>query len=263
MLKWVVLGRNEMVQVKCVYTILPMKMVYRHDIKWRQMHRPTHTSRMLGMLVSANSAKLQYLHGNWFNVACVPHLSGAGWSGLPWDMSPIVSDVAIPDSSEAVGSLSTDGTGAEVLDCLTLPQGHHPWPALSWGWWVANSFYVGSGCTPPHPWGISHRLVHWDRAIFPPHILYFPISFVFYGSSWRQLHRLGPCPQPPRPCFTCHSLVYGAVPLAWNDLAFLWTLCTHSLSFCTNFEVVGAVTECGTNLRATSTGRWGCLPYMR
>ena len=74
MLKWVVPGRNGMVQIKCVYTIFPMKMVYRHDIKWRQIHRPTHASGMLSRL---------FFHGNWFHIAHVLHLSGAGWSGLP------------------------------------------------------------------------------------------------------------------------------------------------------------------------------------
>ena len=56
------------------------KMVYKHDIKWRQMHRPTQASRMLGRLVSANSVKFWYHHGGWFHVVCVLHLSGAGWS---------------------------------------------------------------------------------------------------------------------------------------------------------------------------------------
>ena len=41
MLKWVVPSRHGMEQVKCVYTKCPMETVYRHDIKWRQMHRTT------------------------------------------------------------------------------------------------------------------------------------------------------------------------------------------------------------------------------
>ena len=91
----------------------------------------------------------------------------------------------------------------------------HSQPALSWDWLVTNSSYVGSGGTPHHHWGIPHRLVHWGRATFPPHIPYFPTSSVSYGGPWRQLHGLGPRPQPPRwlPCFTYHSLVCGAVPL--------------------------------------------------
>ena len=105
------------------------------------------------------------------------------------------------------------------LRCLyaqPLPWVCLPSPALSWGWWVTNSPYVGSGCFPPHPWGIPHILVHWGRATFPPHIPYFPIGSVFYGSLWRQLHGLGLCPQPSRllPCFSFHSSVYGTVPLS-------------------------------------------------
>ena len=55
----------------------------------------------------------------------------------------------------------------------------HFWPALSWDWWVASSFYTGFGCTPPNPWGIPHRLVHWDRAAFPPHTPCFPSILYF------------------------------------------------------------------------------------
>ena len=96
-----------------------------------------------------------------------------------------------------------------------LPLVCHPQPALSWDWWVASSFYAGFCCTPPNPWGIPHRLVHWYRAAFPPPTPCFPISLVFYGSLWRQWHELGMCPQPPRllPCYTCHNLDYGFVPL--------------------------------------------------
>ena len=111
MLKWVVPSRHGMEQVKCVYTILPMKTVYRHDIKCRQIYRPTNTSQMPGRLVSASNAKFWYLHGSWFQVVCVPHLSGTCWSRLPWDVL-LVSDVAIPEGSASAGSLSTDGTGA-------------------------------------------------------------------------------------------------------------------------------------------------------
>ena len=39
------------------------------------MHRETQASRMLGGLLSATSAKMQYYHGSWFHVVCVPCLS--------------------------------------------------------------------------------------------------------------------------------------------------------------------------------------------
>ena len=182
---WVVLDRNQMVQVKCIYTILSMKMVYKHDIKWQQMHRPTHASRMPGRLISAGSAKLQCCHRSWFCVAHVLPLSGAGWSWLPWDMLPVMSNMAIPNGSKSVGSLSTDGARVEGFSLAQpLPLVCHPQPTLSWDWWVASSFYAGSDCTPPHPWGIPHRLIHWDRAttysLFPYWfcILWWPLKAV-------------------------------------------------------------------------------------
>ena len=205
-----------------------MKMVYRHDIKWKQIYRPTHTSRMLGRLVSANNTKFWYLHGCCFHVAHVSCLSGAGWSRLPWDVLPVVSDVAIPDGSESADSLSTDETGAEVLVCSTPAMGASSMACYKLGgWWITNSSYAESGCTPPHPWGIPNRLVHWVgspfKHIFPIFlsILYFMVAFV---------GRLGPCPLPPRllSCLTCHSLVYGILPLLhgmiWPSCGPIWLI---------------------------------------
>ena len=59
------------------------EMVYRQDKTWRQIHRPTNASQMLGGLISASKPKIWYLQGSWFWVFCVPCLSEAGWSGLP------------------------------------------------------------------------------------------------------------------------------------------------------------------------------------
>ena len=97
-----------------------------------------------------------------------------------------------------------------------LPWVHLSPPALWWNWWVINSSYAGSSCILPHPWSIPHKLVHLDRATFPLHIPYFPISPVIYDGLWRQLHRLGPCSQLPRPlsCFLYCNSVYGIV-LPW------------------------------------------------
>ena len=58
---------------------------------------------------------------------------------------------------------------------------------------------IQDGCTLPHPWGVPHKLAHWDRDTFPQHIPYFPIYSWFYDDLWRQLHRLRLYPQPPRP----------------------------------------------------------------
>ena len=121
------------------------------------------------------------------------------------------------------------------LRCLyaqPLPWVHLPWTALSWGWWVTNSFYVGSSCIPPHPWGIPHKT---GTLAFSPHISYFSINSLFYGGLWRQLHGLGLCPQPPRllPCFSCHSLVYVAAPLLpgmiWPSNGPIWHIPSASV----------------------------------
>ena len=89
--------------------------------------------------------------------------------------------------------------------CSQLLLWVHPThPVLCWSWWEANSSYVGSSCSLPHPWGIPHKLVHWDRTTFPQHIPYSPICPVFYESPWRQLHGIELCLQPPRPLLCRH-----------------------------------------------------------
>ena len=102
------------------------------------------------------------------------------------------------------------------LRCLCvhlLPQVHLSHSALDWNWWVINSSYAGSSCTLPHlgvyqlDWYIRIGLLfNYIYPIFP--------SVVFYDNLWRQLQRLGPCPQPPRPlpCFFYCNFVYGIVP---------------------------------------------------
>ena len=78
---------------------------------------------MLGTLVSASKPKFWYLHGSWFWVVHVLHLSGAGQSGLPWDVLPAVFDVTIPDGSVSAGSLFTGGTEFELFVCSTPATG--------------------------------------------------------------------------------------------------------------------------------------------
>ena len=53
-------------------------MVYRQDITWQQIHSPTNASQMLDGLVAVSKLKFWYLHGSWFWVFHVLHLSGAG-----------------------------------------------------------------------------------------------------------------------------------------------------------------------------------------
>ena len=99
---------------------------------WRQIHRPTNVSQMLDGLVSASKLKFWYLHSSWFWVFCVPCLSGAGLSELPWGMLPAVLDVTIPYGPASAGSLPTDGIGVEVFVLSTLPQVQPSHPARYW-----------------------------------------------------------------------------------------------------------------------------------
>ena len=189
-------------------------MGYRQDITWRQIHSPINALQMQDRLVAASKLKFWYLHGLQFWVFHVPHLWGAGWSGLSWGVLPAVLGVTIPDGPASAGSLSTGGTGVEVL-FSPLPQVHPSHPALCWSWREQNSSYVGSTSTLPHPWGVPHKLVHQDRATLPQHITYFPIYPEFCDDPWRWLHGLEPYLQPPRPLlfFTCHNFSCDIGPL--------------------------------------------------
>ena len=101
--KWVVLSRQGVEQVECVHTVLTQKMVYKQDSICRQIHRPTNASQMPDGLVSASKPKFWYLHRTQFQVVHVLHLSGAGWSRLPWNMLPAAFDVTVPDGSAPAG----------------------------------------------------------------------------------------------------------------------------------------------------------------
>ena len=100
----------------------------------------------------------------------------------PGDVLPVMSDMAIQDGSEFVGSPSTDGIGAEVPHMLNPYHWCHPQPAQSWDWWVANSFHAGSACTPPIP-GAYHidcyigigPPFHHILPVFPS-VLYFMVA---------------------------------------------------------------------------------------
>ena len=80
-------------------------------------------SQALGDLIPACKLKFWYLHGSQFQVFHVPHLSGAGWSSLPWGVLPAVLGLTIPDSPASAGSLSTGGAGVEALLFSTLATG--------------------------------------------------------------------------------------------------------------------------------------------
>ena len=102
-----------------------------------------------------------------------------------------------------------------------LPQVCPFHPALCWGWWEANSSYVGSSCTLPHPWSIPHKLVYQDRAAFPQHTPYFPIYPELNDDPWRWLHGLKLYLQPPR------LLLYCVCHIAFVAFSFL---CLEGLS---------------------------------
>ena len=156
-------------------------MLYKHDIRWRQMHRPTHASRMPAgwyLLIVENCSTIMEV-GSMLHMCCIwveqvdPHcpemycllcLTWPSWMVLNWWAHCL--QVAL---------------GLRFSFAQPLPLVCHPWPALSWDQWVASSVYVGSVCATPHPWGIPHRLVHWDRPfhhILPvfPSVLYFMVT---------------------------------------------------------------------------------------
>ena len=176
-------------------------------------------------------------------------------------------DVTIPDDPASTGTLSTDGAGVREMLFPTPAIGFIHFTLLYVNsWWEADSSYVGSSCALPHPWGVPHKLVHRDRAAFPQHIPYSPIYPVFCGDLWRELHGLGPCPQPPRPLLYlfCHNYIYAFVLLLpeWPQLSFGPTW--HILLFS------GQIWKClapwwyvRAKPSVMSTGRWGCLPNMR
>ena len=119
---------------------------------------------------------------------------------------------------------------------------------------------LGPGCALPHPWGIPHKLVHWDRGSFLQHIPYSPICPGFCGGPWRWLHGLELCLQPPRPLlyFTCHNFsLWHLASIVWKASAFLWAHFACSLIFCTNLDVFGAVVFWGVMPNVTSLGKAG------
>ena len=89
-------------QQSVFYTVPLQKAVYKQARMSKQTHRSPHASQMLVGLVPVNNPKFQYLQGSWFLMIQVPHLTGAGQSGLSCEM------------------LSADGTGVEEGLFLTL-----------------------------------------------------------------------------------------------------------------------------------------------
>ena len=93
-------------------------------------------------------------------------LSRAGQSGLPWFVLSAKFGVTIPDNPDPAVALPADGVGGRKVSSPTPTMGSSFSPCSSLELMGANSSYEGSGCTLSHPWGIPHRLAHWDRATF-------------------------------------------------------------------------------------------------
>ena len=88
---------------------LSQKPVCSHDMMYRQMHRPTHQSKVPGRVSFCNTAKFQYLNGSWFLIFLELHLSGAGASSLAWSPSSMESVLGNPVSSGSTSSHCFDG----------------------------------------------------------------------------------------------------------------------------------------------------------
>ena len=82
--------------------------------------------------VSASKPNIQYVHGCWFQVVLVLHLSEAGQSGLPWGVLPAVLGGVILDDPASAGTLSTGGTGVGKVVFPTLAMGLSIFPAPCW-----------------------------------------------------------------------------------------------------------------------------------
>ena len=80
MQEFVCVDRSKLAQVECLHTVLFSKALYRPTIRCGQVCRPSHILKAQGVVLFHCSVKFQYLHGNWFLVMHVLHLSGAGWS---------------------------------------------------------------------------------------------------------------------------------------------------------------------------------------
>ena len=167
-------GLAEMRWYKCIYTILPMKMVYKHDISWNKCtDQPTHpgwrvgwyllivqncsTSMEVGSVLHTCHIWVEQVGPNYPEMSCLsclmlPFQTAQSWQAhCLWMVLGLMFSFAQPPP----------------LVC-------HSWPALSWDWWEASSFYAVSSCIPPHPFSIPHRMVNRNRASF----LFFHQSYI-------------------------------------------------------------------------------------
>ena len=69
-------------QLSVSHTAPHLKVLYNQAKICKQTCRSTYASQMPVGLASVNNPKFRYLQESWFLVVRMPHLTGAGWSGL-------------------------------------------------------------------------------------------------------------------------------------------------------------------------------------
>ena len=144
-----------------------------------------------------------------------------------------------------------------------LPQMHPSHPALCWDWWAVNISYVGSAAPFLIPGAYHINLYIGIGPLFHYIFLIFSICPVSCYSPWRQLHGLKLCSQPPRPLL-CFFVIVSFITLDLLSLGRLQPFSEPILHLSLLLHKCGGVfVVCGAKLRVTSTGRWGCHPYMR
>ena len=98
-----------MVQIECLHTVFPTKMLYRHDMMCRQMHRPTNISKAPGRTLFCHNAKFWYFHRSWFLIFLELHHSGTGVSSSAWSPSSTESGLVGPVDPGSTSLCCFDG----------------------------------------------------------------------------------------------------------------------------------------------------------
>ena len=125
-------GRSQMAWIECLYTGFPMKMLYRHDMMWKQIHRPTQISKALGKMLFCHNAKFQYLYGSWFLIVLELHLSGTGMSSSACSPSSTESGLVDPGLTSSYWFDAEVGMLPVNFWLASWPVMHPPHVALEW-----------------------------------------------------------------------------------------------------------------------------------
>ena len=130
-------------------------MVCRQSTICRQICRPTYASQLPVSPVFASKPKFWYLHGSQLWMVLVLHLSGAGWSGLPWGVPPTV-------------------PGADHPRWTCISRCHYPHMALESKRWYFPTLATGSSVLP-------YSMVRIDgKQIVPMQGLAVPFLFLWH-----------------------------------------------------------------------------------